>query len=125
MTPEELVSQLAPVRFPESFARFGTQDALAAVALGILIGLALSALLRLLTRRRVRPVDAARARIAALQGLDDKARLAGLAALLRRFDAEAPQPEAFQRALYDPQAAFDPARLEHAILQAAQRGGRP
>ena len=54
MTPEELVASLAPVRVPESFARFGLQDAFAAVALGLVAGLLLSAVLRVVTRRRPR-----------------------------------------------------------------------
>ncbi|WP_370313801.1 hypothetical protein [Sagittula sp.] len=119
MTPEELVSRLAPVRVPADFARFGLQDALAAVALGLLVGVVLSVLLRALTAPRARTVADVRARIAALTHLPPQARVAGLAGLLRDMDETVPSE--MSNALYDPNATTDPAPLEEAVLAAARR----
>ena len=119
MTPEELVSRLAPVRVPEAFARFGVQDALAVVALGLLAGVLLSLVLRALTRPRPRAIHRARAGIAALQKLSPQDRMAGLALLLRELGEDVPAQA--RDALYDPAAPADPAPLEAAILVAARR----
>ncbi|MGR3365961.1 MAG: hypothetical protein ACU0CC_14240 [Sagittula sp.] len=122
MTPEELVSRLAPVRVPADFARFGLQDALVAVALGLLAGVVLSVLLRALTAPRARTVEDVRARIADLTHLPPQARVAGLAGLLR--DMGGTVPSAMSNALYDPNATTDPAPLEEAVLAAARRARR-
>lgn len=120
MTREELVANLAPVRVPESFARFDAQDALAACALGLIAGLLLSGLLRLVTVRRTRPVDRARAAMAELSTKTTQARITGLAALLRAHGGAG--PDGLHAALYDPRATVDPAELEAAVLDAARRG---
>jgi len=122
MTPEELVASLAPVRVPESFARFGLQDAFAAVALGLVAGLLLSAVLRVVTRRRPRRAETARQAIAALATCNPQSRLTGLAALLRDYGGTAPPK--LDAALYDPAVRFDPAPLETAILKAARSRAR-
>lgn len=122
MTPEELVSRLAPVRVPADFARFGLQDALAAVALGLLAGVVLSVLLRALTAPRARTVADVRARIAAMTHLPPQARMVALAGLLR--DMGGTVPSAMSNALYDPNATTDPAPLEEAVLAAARRARR-
>lgn len=122
MTPEELVSRLAPVRVPADFARFGLQDALAAVALGLLAGVVLSVLLRALTAPRTRTVEDVRARIAAMTHLPPQVRMAALAGLLR--DMGGTVPSAMSNALYDPNATTDPAPLEEAVLAAARRARR-
>ena len=121
MIPEDLTARLADIRIPESFARFGIQDALAAVALGLIAGLFLAALVRAVTRPRPRPAEAARKAIAELSGADPQTRLAGLAALLSRHGGTA--PDGLSAALYDPRRGFDPARLEAAILAAARKAG--
>ncbi|GGF65475.1 hypothetical protein SAMN05216376_107283 [Mameliella alba] len=122
MTPEELVPRLAGIRIPESFARFGWQDALAAVALGLLAGLLLSALLRGLTARRLSPRDTARAAIARLASCETEVRIAGLAALLRANGGTLPKE--MQEALYNPRAPVDPAALEAVVIAAARRRQR-
>ncbi|WP_138471587.1 hypothetical protein [Poseidonocella sp. HB161398] len=122
MTPEELLQRLAPVRVPEAFARFGPQDALAAIALGLFAALLLCLALRGLTRARPRPADRARAGIAVLAALPPQARIAGLAALLRELGGE--MPAGGRDALYDPAAAADPAPLEAAVLAQARRARR-
>ncbi|RAP41926.1 hypothetical protein BYZ73_08220 [Rhodovulum viride] len=119
MTPDELVSRLAPVRVPADFARFGLQDACVALALGLLAGAILSALWRAVTAPRARPLDEARAAIAALAGLPPQERLAGLALLLRDLGGTA--PPSMRQALYDPGTAPDPAPLEAAVIAAARR----
>lgn len=118
MTPEDLVSQLAPVRVPEEFARFGVQDALAVVALGLLGGVLLSLALRPLTRPGQRATDRAEAAIAALRSRDRQERVTGLALLLRDLGSDIPQTA--RPGLYDPGAETDPAALETAIRAAAQ-----
>ncbi|AUC52159.1 hypothetical protein CDO87_02685 [Sagittula sp. P11] len=122
MTPEELVSRLAPVRVPADFARFGLQDPLAAVALGLLAGVVLSVLLRALTAPRTRTVEDVRARIAAMTHLPPQERMVALAGLLR--DMGGTVPSAMSNALYDPNATTDPAPLEEAVLAAARRARR-
>ena len=122
MTPETLAAELAPIRIPESFARFGLQDALAATALGLLAALVLATLLRLVTERRARPVDLARARIASLAQDGGPERIAGLAALLHAHGEAIPGE--LSRALYDPEATLDPAPLERAVIAAARRTPR-
>ena len=122
MTPEDLVSRLAPVRVPEDFARFSLQDALAVIALGLLGGLLLSILLRGLTRPRPRAIHQTRARITALSGLAPQERVAGLALLLRDLGEDLP-PQ-MRMALYDPGAPAEPIVLEAAILASARRRGR-
>ena len=122
MTPEALAASLADVRIPESFARFGLQDALAACALGLLAGLLVSAPLARVTVRRVRPLDGARAAIAALARQDHGARIAGLAALLRAHGGT--PPDGLDRALYDPRATIRPEPLEAAVLAAARQRPR-
>lgn len=122
MTPEELVSRLAPVRVPADFARFGLQDALAAVALGLLAGVVLSVLLRALTAPRAGTVEDVRARISALTHLPPQERMVALAGLLR--DMGGTVPSAMSNALYDPNATTDPAPLEEAVLAAARRARR-
>lgn len=123
MTPEALAAELAPIRLPGSFARFGLHDALAALALGLVAALVLSALLRVVTERRARPVDLARARIASLGRRDMPERIAGLAALLHAHGGAIPAE--LSRALYDPAAEVDPAPLERAVIAAARRTRRP
>ena len=122
MTPEELVSRLAPVRVPADFARFGLQDALVAVALGLLAGVVLSVLLRALTAPRTRTVEDVRARSAAMTHLPPQERMVALAGLLR--DMGGTVPSAMSNALYDPNATTDPAPLEEAVLAAARRARR-
>lgn len=122
MTPEDLVSRLAPVRVPEDFARFGLQDALAIIALGLLGGLLLSIMLRGLTRPAPDAIHQARARIAALTDRPPQERAAGLARLLREQGEDIP-PQ-MRMALYDPGASADPIALEAAILAAARRRRR-
>lgn len=122
MTPEDLVSRLAPVRVPEDFARFGLQDALAVIALGLLGGLLLSIMFRGMTRPRPHAIYQTRARIAAFSGLAPQERVAGLALLLRELGEDIP-PQ-MRMALYDPDAPADPIVLEAAILAAARRRGR-
>lgn len=122
MTPEELVDRLAGVRIPESFARFGVQDALAACAIGLMAGLLIAALLTRVTVRRSRPVDEARRAISDLALRERQLRLTGLAALLHANGGAA--PEGLRDALYDPRARLDPATLETAVLAAARRRPR-
>lgn len=119
MTTEELVDRLAPVRLPEDFARFGLQDGLAALSLGLLVGLALAGLLRLVTRPRLDAEGRARREIERLAGLDDEPRLVGLARLLDAHGAA--RPEGLDRALYGRGAGADIAALERAVLAAARR----
>ncbi len=122
MTPEALAAELAPVRIPESFARFGIQDALAALAVGLIAALLLASLVRALTVRRTRPVDVARARIASLGRRAMPERVAGLAALLRANGGAIPGE--VSQALYDPDATLDPEALERAVIAAARRKPR-
>lgn len=119
MNPEDLVARLAPVRIPESFARFGVQDALAAIALGLVAALLLASLLRRVTVRKLRPADRARASIAELRAGDPRERIAGLARLLRAHGGTV--PEGLSAALYDPRATIDATALERAVLDAARR----
>lgn len=126
MSPEELVTHLAPIRLPAGFAGFGPLDALVAFAIGILVSLSVRALLPSLRVRVVPPVASARARIAALSALPDDERLYRLALLLRELDPDrgcAPSEEV-TRALYDPAAQASPARLECLVLLAAERRGK-
>ncbi|MCQ0969546.1 hypothetical protein MLD63_03730 [Paracoccus sp. TK19116] len=123
MSPEDLVSQLAGIRIPEGFARVGVRDALTIVALGLVAGLMISAVLRLVTLRRERPVDEARRAIHALADPDPQVRVTGLAILLRDQGGE--QVEGLKRALYDPRETVDPIALEAAVLSAARRRKRP
>lgn len=120
MTPEELVSRLAPVRVPADFARFGVQDALVAVALGLLAGVLVAMLVRVLIAPRPRKLETARAGIAAMADLPPQERMAGLASLLRALGGTV--PAAARHALYDPHAKTDPVPLEDAVLAAARRG---
>ncbi|WP_353476356.1 hypothetical protein PVT71_27145 (plasmid) [Salipiger sp. H15] len=122
MSPEELVSQLAPIRVPAEFARFGLQDALCAISLGLVAGLLLARLLRVFVRPRVAPRGDVKAEIAALAGLGRHERLLGLAAILARM--ELPPPAGLSEALYDPGAEFDPAIAERAVLAAREAGPR-
>ncbi|MFZ5962508.1 hypothetical protein ACOXXX_06105 [Thalassococcus sp. BH17M4-6] len=119
MTPQELTARLAEVRIPAGFARFGWQDALAPLALGLIAGLLVLALLRMVTVRRVRPVDQARSSIRALAQADPQTRITGLAALLQ--DHGGTRPDGLHAALYDPRATVDPALLEIAVITAAKR----
>ncbi|MCQ0970205.1 hypothetical protein MLD63_07200 [Paracoccus sp. TK19116] len=118
MSTEELVNQLSGIRIPESFARFGLQDALAAVALGLILGSIVLAILRVATIRRTRPIDRARTAIAALSRQERQARIAGLAALLR---AHGEKMSGLDAALYDPAATIDIGALEAAVIDAARR----
>ncbi|QHQ35362.1 hypothetical protein [Algicella marina] len=122
MTPEELAARLAHVRIPESFARFGIQDALAACALGLIAALLISSLLRLVTVRRNNPLVEARSAIERLAGLEKQARITGLAALLREKGGTA--PDGLDEALYNPNAALDPAKVEAAVVATARKGLR-
>ncbi|EBA06551.1 hypothetical protein [Sagittula stellata] len=120
MTPEELVSRLAPVRVPADFARFGVQDVLVAVSLGLLAGVLVAMLVRVLTAPRPRKLETARAGIAAMADLPPQERMAGLASLLRALGGTV--PAVARDALYDPHAKIDPVPLEDAVLAAARRG---
>ncbi|MGF1554364.1 MAG: hypothetical protein ACFBWO_17950 [Paracoccaceae bacterium] len=122
MTPDELASRLAPVRLPAEFARLDWPEMLAALSLGLLLGLAVAALLRLLTERRLDAPERARREIERLARLDGERRLLGLARLLARLDPAGPRPEGLDRALYR-EGAADLAALERAILRAARRRG--
>ena len=123
MNPDDLVDRLAAIRIPEAFARFGVQDALAAVALGLLAGVLIATLLQRLTIRRARPLDEARSAIAALSGQERQVRITGLAALLRTHGG---MPiEGLEAALYDPEATVSSDDLEAAVLAAARRRKRP
>ncbi|WP_420556622.1 hypothetical protein [Roseovarius sp.] len=119
MTPEELTARLADIRIPESFARFGLHDALAAAALGLIAGLLIARLARVATIRKTRPAETARAAIAELSDADPQARLAGLAALLR--DLGGTPPDGLREALYNPRHPLDPAALETAVMAAARQ----
>lgn len=121
MTPEELVAQLAPVRVPEAFARFGLQDTFAAVALGIVAGIVFAALLRRVTVRRIPPHEALRAELMWLATLAPEVRLNGLAAMLRARGGT--RPDGLDAALYDPHASLAPEPLEQAVLN-AEKGQR-
>ncbi|MGK7654222.1 hypothetical protein ACSQ76_17985 [Roseovarius sp. B08] len=118
MTPEDLTAHLADVRIPESFARFGLQDAMAAAALGLVAGLLIARIARFATVRKTRPAEAARAAIAGLSGAAPQARLAGLTQLL--LDHGGTPPDGLGQALYNPRRRFDPAPLEAAIIAAAK-----
>lgn len=127
MTPGELQAQLAPIRLPAEFAAFGPRDALVAFLCGLLVSLALRAILAPFFIRSEPPGAAARRRIAALAGSPEPERILGLAALLRSLDpgGESPRPAGLDAALYDPRGRIDPAELERAVLAAARRkGGR-
>ena len=123
MTPQELTAELAPIRVPEGFARFGVQDALVMASLGLVAGLILASLLRRITRPSPTPAVSARTQIAALTGADRAARLTGLAAILRR--ANRPFPKGLSAALYDPAAPLDPAAAERAALETLNRKPPP
>ncbi len=125
MTPEELLSQLAPVRMPTEFATFGLRDALLFVALGIVTALLLAPLLRRLTVRRPSSLQQVRDEVAILRSERPEARIVGLAALLRRLDPAAPLAGVQLGDLYDPRAATDPEPLERAVLSAARQRRRP
>ena len=119
MRPEDLTARLADIRIPESFARFDVHDALAAAALGLIVGLLFARPARFATVRKTRPAETARAAIADLSGDDPQVRLAGLATLLR--DLGGTPPDGLREALYNPRHPFDPTVLETAIMAAAQR----
>ncbi|WP_205910910.1 hypothetical protein [Paroceanicella profunda] len=123
MSPEELLSGLAPIRLPEGFAAFGWRDACAMLALGLVSGLALVPLLRLVTGRRPSRRQAVQAELRRLRGLPGEDRLAGLAALLRRLAPAEPLPPDTRRALYDPAVPGDAEALERRVLRAARRPG--
>lgn len=120
MNTQDLVARLAPVRVPAEFARFGVQDALAMIALGIVAGLVVAWALRHMTRRVRDPVAAAQDEIAAFAEADRETRLTGIAAVLRR--AGRPVPEELSAALYDPDAAVDLAAVDRAARAAIARG---
>ena len=124
MSPDELAAQLAPMRIPESFARFEVQDGLAAIALGLIAGLLVAFLYRVLTKVRTDPVATVQSEIASLDQKGREARLAGLAALLARLDRQGPRPDGLYDAIYDPQARFDEQELERAVVDAARLGTR-
>jgi hypothetical protein len=121
MTPEELVSQLAPIRVPSSFAEFGLQEGLCVVSLGLVAGLLAARLWRWLAASVPEARTDASVEVAALSVRPRHERLLGLAMILRRM--EVPLPGGMSGALYDPAAAFDPAIAERAAL-AARRGRR-
>ncbi len=120
MTPDELLSRLAPVRIPAEFAAFGPRDALLFAALGIVTALLLAPLLRLLTERRPSRLQQVHAEIARMRPLDTEARITGLAALLQSLEPDARLADAPPHMLYDPRATRDPASLEQAVLTAAR-----
>lgn len=124
MSPDELAAQLAPMRIPESFARFEAQDGLAAIALGIIAGLLVAFLYRVFTTVRTDPVATVQSEIASLAQMGREARLAGLAALLNRLDRQGPRPDGLCNALYDPQVPFDEQELERVVLDAARHRTR-
>lgn len=125
MGTDELVRRLGPMRLPADFADFGPPDALATLAVGLLLGLLLDQVLRLVTARRRSSVEIARLEIARLSRLAPEQRLVGLATLLERLDPKRSisRPAGLPHALYAPEVAFDPAPLESAIFHAA-RGRR-
>jgi hypothetical protein len=124
MTPDELLSQLAPVRIPAEFAALGLRDVLLFIALGIVTALVMAPLLRRLTVRRPSQVQQVRDRVATLRDLRPEERIVGLAALLRRLDPAAPLAGVRPGDLYDPRAAIDPMPLERSVLSAAARKRR-
>jgi hypothetical protein len=123
METEELVRLLGPVRLPIEFARFGISDALAAFALGLLMGLLLDRLLQLVTVRSRSPGETACSEIARLARLTPEHRLVGLARLLDRFDPQhsVARPADLPHALYSREGALDLDPLERAVLEAARR----
>lgn len=123
MTPQELAAQLAPIRVPAEFARFDLQDALCALSIGLVAGLIIARALRLISQPAPDPGEDLRAEIAALGAKGHQERLAGLAAILHRNGA--PLPAGLERALYDPNATFDPAIAESAALRGIGTGQAP
>ncbi len=122
MTPEDVTARLADIRIPESFARFDVDDALAAATLGLIAGLLFARLARLVTVRKTRPSETARAAIADLSGAEPQARLAGLATLL--LDLGGTPPKGLREALYNPRHPLDPTALEAAIMAAVRQKAR-
>ncbi|WP_265502178.1 hypothetical protein [Paracoccus beibuensis] len=60
MTHEQMLDALAPVRLPSSFGSLGVNEIMVLVALGLIVGVAVSAIIRPLTRggdRRLRLSD--------------------------------------------------------------------
>ncbi|SNR75953.1 hypothetical protein [Puniceibacterium sediminis] len=124
MNEGDLLSQLAPVRIPAEFAAFGLRDALLLMALGILTGVLLSPLLRLLTRPRPSRLSLARTAISRFRQVPDEARVVALANLLRKLDPSAPLPDGIHDGLYDPRNTMDAELLEQAVLAAARKRAR-
>lgn len=122
MTQEELIAQLAPIRIPVEFAEFTLQDALLALALGIVVGLLLSRLIGAITARKDSPFEFARDEIDRLTREVPSARLLGLAALLKRYAPDAIAKLGLDQALYDPSQTVDLEQIETAILTAAKNG---
>lgn len=121
MSGAELADALRPIRLPEDFARFGVQDAMAAMALGLVIGVVLALLLQRALVRRSDPVAEVRAEIARLAAGSEAARLFGLVHHLARLDPNGRyRPDGLDQALYDPAVRYDTALLEAALIAAAR-----
>lgn len=84
MTQAELIAAMAPSRLPPSMSEPGLPEVLALFGLGLLVGLALFAILSPLLGRRV----SQRSRIRATRGLAAQERLLAIARILGRL----PQP---------------------------------
>ena len=102
MTPDELISALAPSRLPPAMLRLGLPEALALFGLGLLVGLGVALLLRPFLRRR----PSVRARIRATRDMSGEERLLALARILGRLP-KALRPAAYGAAPVPPEREIE------------------
>ena len=118
MTPLDVIRDLHPPRLPEAFAALGWPELLAAFGLGLLLALAIHAVIRpVLTRR---PRVALEPQLVRLRTLPPQERALAQARLLTRLGGSVPPDVAHLLYVADP---ADP-RLEPLIRDAYRRADK-
>ena len=116
----EIASRLKPIRLPSEFATFGLLDCLVIFGLGLLIGLAVIVVWRLMVAREPSREERVRAVLAELRSLPADSRLLQLARLHAELDPGGERPS-WRDALYRYDAELDFAEIEANILSAARQ----
>ena len=111
----DIASRLRPIRLPVEFASFDLQDCLTLFGLGLLAGLLLLALARLIVLHEPSAEETVRARLRQLQSAEPPLRILELARLHAQVAPEGVRP-AWRNAVYQDDPAVDFASAEADIL---------